>query len=202
MQESNLGPPKISKLHVFIGKLYLTLSGWKVEGRLPQIPKFIIIVAPHTTNWDLPNMLAIIYALGLKANWFGKKEIFRGPANPFFSFLGGIPVDRSQRRNVVEEMVNIINTTDQLVIGLSPEGTRSKAEYWKSGFYHIAYQANIPVVFGYLDYKRKAGGIGPILYPSGDIDTDMILVQEFYKNISGKYPNEVGQIAIRPQQAN
>jgi len=198
MQSNHPGPPRYNFIYRLAGKVYLKLTGWKLEGQLPDLPKFIVIFAPHTTNWDLPHMLAVTFAMGFRANWFGKREIFHWSCGWFFKWLGGIPIERRKNTNMVEHIVSEINSREQIVIEIAPEGTRSKAEYWKSGFYHIAHQTGIPIVMGYLDYARKAGGLGPVLHPSGDIHVDMQMIADFYKDVTPKHPHGVGKIAIRP----
>ena len=199
MQPDRPGPPRHGLFDRLLGKLYLKLTGWKLEGQVPDLPKFIVVFAPHTTNWDLPNMLAVTYAMDFRASWFGKREIFHWSCGWFFKWLGGIPIERRKSTNMVTQIVSEIKSREQIVIGIAPEGTRGKAEYWKSGFYHIAHQADIPLVLGYLDYERRAGGLGPVLYPTGDIHADMQVIADFYKDVTPRYPNGMGRIAVRPQ---
>jgi 1-acyl-sn-glycerol-3-phosphate acyltransferase len=201
IQLTRSGPPRHNFFNRLIGKLYLKLAGWKLEGELPDLPKFLVVVAPHTTNWDLPYMLAVSYAMNFRTNWFGKRELFHWSCGWFFKWLGGIPIERRKSTNMVAQIVEEINARERIVISIAPEGTRSKAEYWKSGFYHIAHQAEIPIVLGYLDYARKAGGLGPVLYPSGDIEADMQVIADFYKHVTPRYPHAVGKVAIRPHGA-
>ena len=170
----------------FIFKMFLKLTGWKISGELPSEKKFVMIAAPHTSNWDLPYMLAICF--GLKANiyWMGKAQIFKFPFKSLMMWMGGIPVDRSQSTNMVEGTALFIKETDEIIVTVPPEGTRSKVKYWKTGFYHIAVLANVPIALGFLDYKNKVGGIGGLIYPTGDIDNDMIKIKAFYENVKGK----------------
>lgn len=181
-----------------IGKLLLKLIGWRAEGTLPDVPKFMLIAAPHTSSWDLPVMLAIGYAFNVWPKWMGKKELFRWPFGWFMKAIGGIPIDRSKRSNMVEQVVEIFNRSERLILAVPPEGTRKKAEYWKTGFYYIALGAKVPVVMGFLDYGRKAGGFGPALMPTGDIHADFAVLREFYKNITPKIPENYGEIRARP----
>ena len=202
MQTSLLGPPIANKFLKLLGMNYLSLFGWKAVGEVPKIPKFVMILAPHTSNWDLIFILAVMYALGIKPFWFGKKQIFWWPVGNFFRWLGGIPVDRGMRKNMVQHTVDVIQTQEQFILGVSPEGTRSNTKYWKTGFYHIAHQAQIPIVFAFLDYALKVGGIGPTMNPAGDIEEDMITIRQFYSGITAKYPHRVGRIAIKPLVEN
>jgi 1-acyl-sn-glycerol-3-phosphate acyltransferase len=171
-----------------IGALYLRLFGWRVEGRLPSAPRAVVIAAPHTSNWDLPLMLAVAWVLGLRPAWLGKRELFRWPFGWLMRRLGGLPVDRSARQNLVQQVVDRFHAVDQLYLVIPPSGTRSRATHWKSGFYHIARGARVPIVCSFLDYRRKVGGIGPVLMPTGDVTTDMRRIRGFYADITGKFP--------------
>ena len=199
MKKSLIGPPIANKFQGLLGLSFLKLTGWEAVGNVPDKPKFVMLLAPHTSNWDFLFILAILYVLGIKFFWFGKKEIFRWPVGGFFKWLGGIPVDRSLRQNTVQQIVEIIQAREQIIIGVSPEGTRSNAKYWKTGFYYIACQAQIPIVFAFLDYGRKIGGLGPILDPTGNIEVDMETIRHFYSGITAKYPDSFGNIVIKPR---
>ena len=168
----------------------LKISKWRVEGSLPNIPKFVMIAAPHTSNWDFPIMMFIAFKLRGKLYWMGKDTIFRKPFKGVFKWLGGIPIDRSGSNNVVRQMVDKFQDTDRLILTIPPSGTRKRVGKWKSGFYHIASGANVPVVLGFLDFKRKAGGIGPVVTLTGDMEQDMKDIRAFYSNIEGKYPEK------------
>jgi 1-acyl-sn-glycerol-3-phosphate acyltransferase len=175
-----------NKLTYWLSSLYLKITGWRVEGKLPDIPKFVIIAAPHTSNWDFPITLAVAYALKMKIYWMGKAVMFRWPFGSLCRWLGGIPIDRSKSTNVVDQAVQAFQNMKNLIMVVPPEGTRKKVRYWKTGFYHIANGANVPIALGFLDYRRKAGGIGPLFFPTGDIDKDMRAIQAFYATITGK----------------
>lgn len=199
MRKTTVGPQKISKPQTALSKLFLKMTGWKVEGSVPDIPKFVVILAPHTSNWDLLFILAVTYVLGIKMNWFGKKEIFHWPVGSFFKWLGGISVDRGSHQNMVQQTAQTIQRHEQIIIGISPEGTRSQTGYWKTGFYYIAHEAQVPIVFAYLDYARKVGGFGSVMETTGDIEADMKIIREFYSGITAKYPHEAGKITIKPR---
>jgi 1-acyl-sn-glycerol-3-phosphate acyltransferase len=179
---------------------FLALTGWKAEGDLHILPKkFVAILAPHTSNWDLIFILGVIFALGLKVNWFGKKEAFRWPLGGILKRLGGIPIERSTHQNMVQQTVELIRSQERVVVGITPEGTRSNAKYWRTGFYHIAHQAAVPIIFAFLDYGRKVGGLGPRMETTGDIEEDLKVIRGYYKGITAKYPESVGEVAIKPQ---
>jgi len=182
--------PVVKTVIRWISIFLLKISGWRAEGTLPDIPKFVMIAAPHTSNWDLPIMMFIAFKLRGKLYWMGKGTIFIKPFEGFFKWLGGIPIDRSRSNNVVEQMVDKFHETDRLILTIPPSGTRKRVEKWKSGFYHIASGAHVPVVLGFLDFKRKTGGVGPVVTLTGDMEQDMKGIRAFYSNIEGKYPEK------------
>jgi len=192
------GSPRVSPIQKLAGWLFLALAGWKIVGEAPTPPKYVAVFAPHTSNWDFPLMLSVVLVLGVRIHWFGKQELFQGPFKGLFVWLGGIPIDRGTSQNTVKQVATIIATNDQMVIGLSPEGTRSYREYWKSGFYHIAQQAKVPVALAYLDYERKVGGFGPVFDLNGDIEKDINQIREFYGSVTAKFPHKVGPVALKP----
>lgn len=162
--------------------------GWRVEGELPAARKFVFIAAPHTSNWDLPFMLATAYILGARISWLGKHTVFWGPFGWFMRALGGIPVDRRSKHNMVQQVAERFAEAEALILAIPPEGTRKRVEYWKSGFYHIARAAQVPVAMGFLDFQRKVSGLGPPLYTTGDVRADMDQIRSFYRDIRGKIP--------------
>ena len=199
---NELGPPKVNIFLKTVALWFLALAGWKAKGdiELHLLPnKFVAILAPHTSNWDLIFIMAVIFALGLKFNWFGKKDAFRWPIGGLFKRLGGIPIERNTHKDMVQQTVESICSREQVIIGIAPEGTRSNAKYWKTGFYYIAHQAAVPIAFAYLDYDRKVGGLGPMMETTGDIEKDFKEIRGFYKGVSAKYPECVGEVAIKPQ---
>ena len=169
-------------------RIILGLTGWHAEGQLPPIPKFVLVGAPHTSNWDLPYTLLIAFALRAHIHWMGKEAIFSRPFKGLFKWLGGIPVRRSQSHNLVAQSIQQFNRNENLILTIAPAGTRKCVIRWKTGFYHIAAGAGVPIVLGFLDYRRKAGGIGPIVYPTGDMAADMETIQAFYDGVTGKHP--------------
>ena len=169
-------------------KTFLKLTGWKIEGSLPVgIDKCVMIAAPHTSTWDLPYLLMVAFHLRLHVNWMGKKSIFSPPFGPLMRWLGGIAVNREQASNMVDSCAQALkHAQGSLHLVIPPEGTRSKTRYWKTGFYYIALQAQVPIVMGYMDYTRKISGLGPLFYPTGDIDKDMVEIKAFYAPFKGK----------------
>jgi 1-acyl-sn-glycerol-3-phosphate acyltransferase len=167
---------------------FLKLAGWKILGKLPPgAEKSVLIAAPHTSNWDLPYTLMVAFSLRLTIYWMGKEQIFRFPFRGLMMWLGGIPVQREKSNNLVAASVEAIKAASgplQLVV--PPEGTRSKTRYWKTGFYHIAVGAQVPIVMAYMDYEKKISGLGPVFEPTGDLDADMAQIKAFYANFKGK----------------
>ena len=144
-------------------------------------------------------MLAAAVVLGVPLSWLGKAEIFRGPLAPLLRAVGGIPIDRTQRSNTVQQMVDLFRSRPEFYLALSPEGTRKRSATWKSGFYHIAVGAGVPIVFGFIDYRRRQVGVGPFLVPTGDIEADMRVIRDFYEPIVPRYPHKKGSMVL-PEQ--
>jgi 1-acyl-sn-glycerol-3-phosphate acyltransferase len=167
---------------------FLRLTGWRVEGSLPpNTPKSVLIAAPHTSNWDLPYTLMVAFALRLTPYWMGKASIFKAPFGGLMRWLGGIAVDRGRSNNLVAASAEAIRAADfSLQLIVPPEGTRSQARQWKTGFYHIAHTAQVPIVMAYMDYASKRSGLGPVFLPTGDIDADMAAIKRFYAPFKGK----------------
>ena len=180
--------PVVRPIVRWISIVFLWLNGWKTTGRLPDTPKFVLIAAPHTSNWDLPYMLFTAFKLKANIYWMGKDAIFSWPLGPFFRWLGGIPIDRSQTNDVVAQSIEQFQNNKSRILTVPPAGTRKRVLNWKTGFYHIANGAGVPIALGFLDYKRKVGGIGKVIQPTGDIEQDMKIIRTFYQDVSGKYP--------------
>ena len=180
--------PVVNTVLRALSLLFLRVTGWKVEGALPEnASKCVLIAAPHTSNWDLPYTLMVAFALNLQVYWMGKQSIFKRPFGAVMRWLGGIPVDRSKANNQVAASAAAIRAADgplQLVV--PPEGTRGKTRHWKTGFYHIALAAQVPIVLAYMDYARKVSGLGPVFEPTGDVDADMAAIKRFYATIKGR----------------
>lgn len=174
----------------FICDFILTkLMGWKIEGSFPShLKKYVIIVAPHTHWMDFSMGILIKYATGLPANYIGKKALFKPPFGFIFKALGGTPVDRSKSQNMVDAVIEIFNSKEQFVFALSPEGTRKKVMEWKTGFYHIAEGAKVPIVRGIFDFGHKVFTIEKPFYPTGDKTADIKELRSIYKGIKGKVP--------------
>lgn len=178
----------------------LSILGWRLEGRLPADKKLIIIGAPHTSNWDFPFTLLVLSAMGLRFSWVAKHTLFKGPFGTFFKAIGGIPVNRLVRSSFLTEIVGIFNKREKLVLAIAPEGTRSKKDHWKAGFYHIAMKANVNICLGFIDYPSKSIGVGPTLDVSKDFANNFLIIQDFYTQKSGKHPNQQSVIRLREKE--
>ncbi len=183
----------------WLGHFVLWIFGWEKVGERPKPDKYVLIAAPHTSNWDLIFMLAYAYVFDLHISWLGKHSLFKFPFGWFMKFLGGIPIDRRSSNNAVKQVAEIIAKSKQISLAIPPEGTRSHRDYWKSGFYYIAREANVPIVLSFLDYAAKRGGFGPTIMPSDDLRADMDKIRDFYKDIKGKFPENYNRIRLRAE---
>jgi 1-acyl-sn-glycerol-3-phosphate acyltransferase len=185
----------------WIAEWFLRLTGWETEGERPRSPRIVLVAAPHTSNWDLAFLLALATRYDMKLHWMGKHTLFRGPMGWVMRRVGGIPVRRDLRQSLVQQMADTFAERQTLVLTVPPEGTRGRSEYWKSGFYHIARSAGVPLVLGYLDYARKRGGFGPEFHPTGDVGADMERIRAFYADKVGRYPECFGEVRLREEGA-
>jgi 1-acyl-sn-glycerol-3-phosphate acyltransferase len=176
----------------------LRLAGWKFEGGLPSPKKCVILAWPHTSNWDGLLLVLLCRSVGLDISWMIKSDWVKGPIAPGLRSLGAVAIDRSAPHNMVEQMVERFRTTERLALVVPPEGTRKRMPHWRSGFYHIALGAEVPVVPGYLDYRRKRGGFGPPIHLTGNMRADMDQIRAFYSQIDahGCVPEFVGPILL------
>lgn len=171
-----------------LSKFVIRVYGWRYEGRLPDIEKYVMIVAPHTSMWDFfwGKLFFIIH--GLKTYFLMKKGMFFFPLGFILKAMGALPVHRGGQSYLVGSILKYFRAKDPFILIITPEGTRKKTEKWKAGFYYIAQKAEVPVVLGYLDYKKRVFCIGPVITPTGDIKKDMKEIRPFYKDVKGKYP--------------
>jgi 1-acyl-sn-glycerol-3-phosphate acyltransferase len=169
----------------------LKLLGWKLEGTPPEgYQKLLIVEAPHTSNWDYLIGMLLITSVGIKVNVIIKKELFFWPLGPLLKWLGGIPLDRSGNLSKVDALAQLFSQKETLNLAITPEGTRSLSVKWKKGYYFIAVKAGVPIFLTAIDYKRKAGILGPVFYPSGNYEEDFKKIQNFYKGITAKFPEK------------
>lgn len=179
--------------------LWARLTGWTFAGQLPDEPKFIVIGAHHTSNWDFVIFLAALRHFDIHARFLGKHTLFRWPFGGFFERLGGIPVDRSKAGGVVTQVATAFDATDEMVLVLAPEGTRKTGRWWKSGFLSIAKAVDVPVVPAGIDYPDKTVTLGKPLYFDGDVGVFMDNARAFYANMRGRYPEMETPVAVRQE---
>ncbi len=173
-----------------LAKTILRLFGWHVEGVIPNREKFVVLVAPHTTGWDFPLCIVTLIAIGVRVSWLGVDWMFR---YPLMHRMGGVPVNRQARLGVVPQTIEKFNNHGRYVIGLSPEGSRKKVVPWKTGFYHIAVGAGVPIMMVVIDQQAKRFDLGPTFEPSGDYEADMKEhIRPIYAGFADKYPNNFG----------
>lgn len=170
----------------WISATYLKLAGWKVCGSWPALDKAVLVAAPHTSNWDGLNMLAAAGFYRVKLRWMGKASLTRGPFGWLIKTLGCVPIDRSQSNDVVRVMSEAFGASERMLLAIPPEGTRSAVREWKSGFYHIAVAAGVPILLTVLDYGTKRIRLAAVFYPSGDYEADLPLIRAHYAEAKGK----------------
>lgn len=183
-----------------LANLLLRIGGWRVEGEPPAARKYVLIAAPHTSNWDFIWVLSFGFHYGIKIRWVGKHTLFRWPYGWFMRMLGGVSVRRDRRQNFVKQMADALVAADSMCLVVPVEGTRGYVDHWKSGFYHIARTAGVPIVMSFLDYSRKVGGIGPTLEPTGNIRRDMDILRAFYAGKIGKVPANTSAIRLAEEE--
>jgi 1-acyl-sn-glycerol-3-phosphate acyltransferase len=175
----------------FIAKLYFAIIGWKTYNGIPaHVKKYVMIGAPHTSNWDFPITMAALLLMRVKVNYLAKKELFKFHLGIIMRYFGGISVDRSKNTRMVDSMTNEFKLHDSLILLVPPEGTRGYVKEWKSGFYYVALGAGVPIGLGYLDYARKEAGIAKLFYPSGDFTKDLEEIKSFYRGIAARHPEK------------
>jgi 1-acyl-sn-glycerol-3-phosphate acyltransferase len=176
-------------------------NGWKAEGEVPDARKYVLIAAPHTSNWDFVNFLGLTEDLGIKPHFMAKSSLFRWPFTNFMLDMGGVPVDRSSNRNYVQQMIEEFGRRDSFILTVAPEGTRGSVGTWKSGFYHIAMGAGVPMVVGMCDYAKKTGGLGQLIWPSGDYAADIKRLAAIYASVTPKHPAKGMIYSVESEQS-
>ena len=172
-----------------VGSLFV-LAGWRFDRKQPIARKYVMIVAPHTSNWDFFLMVVLGAGLARQVRFMGKHSLFNGWRGSLLRWLGGVAVERSSQHNFVSQMVSLFQETDDMVLIIAPEGTRGKVAAWKGGFYHIAAGAGIPVLAAQLDYAKKTTMIAPEYRLIGDYDFDLAQIQALYSDVTAKYPEQ------------
>ena len=185
MQYTVFDTPILRPLLALVARVGLRLSGWRVEGQFPADSRYVLIGAPHTSNWDFPLALGVCFACNVKIYWMGKSSLFRGLAGLVMRWLGGSPVNRNKPGGLVGQMITAFGRQPELVLAIPPEGTRSRVSEWKTGFYYIAQRAGVPVLPVYVDGARKVVGIAPLFYPTGDLEGDLPKIRAIYAGKQG-----------------
>ena len=188
MKTTIFNTPILSPLLRLVSNSVMRLAGWRVDGNVPGLSKFIIIGAPHTSNWDFILFLGIVFRLKINVSYMGKVELFRSPLGWFFYYCGGIPVDRSKSTGLVEQTVEACQKAEHFILVIAPEGTRHGVKEWKRGFYHIAKGAEIPIVLAKVDGRHKTVHVGQVFRPTEDMEADMKTIQDSFKGLVGIKP--------------
>jgi 1-acyl-sn-glycerol-3-phosphate acyltransferase len=193
--------PVVNTLMRVCSRVILRLTGWKVTGLTPEqladYPKYVLIAAPHTSNWDFPFTLMVCFVLRIRVYWMAKASLFTFPIGILSRWLGGISVERSATNNTVQTTVDAFAARERLVVLVAPEGTRGKVTHWKTGFYHIAQNAGVPIALAYLDFKKRTGGVGRMFTLTGDMEADMLEIQRFYSGVTGKNSTQFNAAGVR-----
>jgi len=177
----------------------IRIFGWKTINNFPKESRYVVIAAPHTSNWDFPLGISYIISAGVPFRYMGKDALFKWPQKYLFRALGGFGVDRNNKTKLTTRMAEFINSQDKIALALAPEGTRSNIKYWRSGFYYIALEAKVPIAMAVIDFENKEIGIKTSFMPSGDIEADMEIIRDFYKDVKGRFPEKQGPIEIKPK---
>jgi 1-acyl-sn-glycerol-3-phosphate acyltransferase len=186
--ETDRVPRRHSRFWRWFGRTYLRLAGWRIEGQLPNLPRFVVAVAPHTSNWDFPTGVAVMFALDFKLSYIGKHTLFRPPFGALFRWMGGIPVDRSVPNGMVDSSVKAFAKSGQLALVIAPQGTRKPVPRFKTGFLRIARGAGVPVLLVALDYATKSVRLGPLVFPGEDIEAERERIERHFSAFKGKHP--------------
>ncbi len=199
--QEDRGPDYGGRVRKLLARIWLAIWRWKVVQQEPIPPKCVMIAAPHTSNWDFPITMAMAADHGIDIRWLGKSQMFVPVFGALFRWLGGISVERSSASGLVGDLAAEFSRHDELILVVPAEGTRSKVDYWKSGFYRIAEQAGVPIVCAFVDKATRSGGFGPVIMPSGDVTADMDLIRAFYADKTGFKPERFGVPRLREEDA-
>lgn len=171
----------------WLGRSVLRLGGWTIAGEFPDVPRLVLLAAPHSSGWDAVWGLAAKLAMGVDITFMAKAELFRGPLGWLLRALGGLPIDRARAHGSVEQAASRIRNSERMWFVLAPEGTRKRVEHWKSGFWHIARAARVPVFCAWFHYPDRSIGLGQLFEMSGDVDADMARIRAYYRPFVGKH---------------
>lgn len=188
MNRTIYNTPILSAIFHRYAKYVMRRNGWTIAGTLPDIPKFVLIAAPHTSNWDAILFLGVVFSLRVNVHVMAKAEAFRFPVAWLFRYCGGIPVDRKKSTGLVDQMVKVFNESDRFILTIAPEGTRHQVVEWKRGFYHIAKGAGVPIVLAIVDGRHKTVHIGQVFHPTEDVEADIKAIQSYFAGMTGIKP--------------
>ncbi len=178
----------------------LKISGWTLDRTNPPVTNCVVIAAPHTSNWDFILMLLFAGAFGLKVSWMGKSNLFIKPFGYFLRLIGGISINRRKKNQIVDHMISLFRQRENFLLVVPVEGTRARVNFWKSGFYHIAKGANVPILPTFLDYSNKRGGFGVPIITTNNLLSDMQKIRDFYAPFKGKFPLNSGPIKLQEEE--
>jgi 1-acyl-sn-glycerol-3-phosphate acyltransferase len=193
--------PQVNLLAHWLGRFWIWILGWTIQAEPFPGDKFVLIGAPHTSNMDFFYMIATSWVLRIKLYFIGKHTLFRPPFGWILKALGGIPVDRRASHGVVDQVAEQIKAADEFILVITPAGTRKFTDHWKSGFYWIAFRAQVPIVCGALDYRQKKANLGLSFEPSGDVGADMDRIRAFFQGVRGRFPHEQTRMKLREELA-
>jgi 1-acyl-sn-glycerol-3-phosphate acyltransferase len=175
----------------------LRWSGWRLVGTAPSVKRCVIIFAPHTSNWDFPLLLCVRFAFGRPVAYLAKDSLFRFPIAGILRWTGAVPVERTERHALVQTLAQAFRERSELWLAMSPEGTRARTDHWKSGFYHVAREAGVPLLLAFIDAKKRECGLGELIELSGDIDADLAQLRAFYSNKPGIRPERASEVRFQ-----
>ena len=186
-------PRRHSRFASWLASRLLAAAGWRIAGALPACPRFVVIVAPHTSSWDFPFAVLAMFATDLRISWLGKHTIFRFPVGPILRWLGGEPLDRSAPGSTVVSAIERFRAREEWVLGLAPEGTRRRVDHWKTGFHRIAASAGVPIVPVWIDYQGREVGIGAPFSPGPDEAADVTALRAVFRSEMAKHPERFAE---------
>ncbi|HEU0107163.1 MAG TPA: 1-acyl-sn-glycerol-3-phosphate acyltransferase [Vicinamibacteria bacterium] len=177
----------------------LRRAGWTISGARPTVARYVLVASPHSSNWDTAVMLLFAVHFGIRLRWIGKRESFRWPLGPLLRRLGGIPIDRGGGQGLVAATAEVFRGRAHLALAIAPDGTRRGLDYWRSGFYHIAQAAGVPLVLAFLDWGTRRAGIGPTMALTGNVVADMDGIRAFYAGMVARYPEQTSRVRLREE---